>query len=335
MCGIPHVSSYGEADGGPLFHLEIIGASSLAPQRILTARPTLIGRAPECDIVLSDPSISRRHANLWIDGTSPMVQDLDSRNGTFVGDVRVSGVLGVAPGQTIRLGHTLELRVQRAPVTLKPAPPLLFLESASTGLRVPITAEPLRIGSSPSAHLHLGEGPAELAVVIRQGADEVWLGIHDDLEEITIEEPFDLAGERFIVRRLPPSPHVTLADEATGNDYVIRASLDEPGGPVARVRSPALGSTCEVRAENRAVLLYVLARRWADDAAAGVWHADRGWIDDEEVATGVWGRQGAARSLKVIVCRVRQELRVAGFDPWCIEKRRGAIRICVAHAQVS
>lgn len=317
-----------------LFNIEIIGASSLTPRQMLTSRPTLVGRAPECDIVLSDPSISRRHANLWVDDTTPRLQDLDSRNGTFLDGERVTGEVDVSPGQVIRLGHHDAVRIQRAPITLRPAPPMLVLESLSSGLRIPVTPEPLRIGSSPEAHLRIEGHPAEVAVLIRQGPDEVWLGMDDDLEELALEEPFTVAGERYVVRKLPASPEVTIADDATGYDYRLDASLDEPGGPIARLRSPSSGARCEVTAENRAVLLYVLARRWATDAAAGIWHPDRGWIDDDEVATGVWGKQGASRPLKVLVCRVRQELREAGFDPWFIEKRRGAIRVAVAEAKV-
>jgi len=323
-----------KAPEAPLFHIEIIGASSLTPRRILTARPTLIGRAPECDIVLSDPSISRHHANLWVDDTTPRIQDLDSRNGTFLDGERVVGVTGVSPGQVIRLGHHDAVRIQRSPNTLRPAPPLLFLESLASGLRIPVTSEPLRIGAAPESHLRLADGPEELAVIIRQGHDEVWIGQDHELEELPIEQPFELAGDPYIIRRQAPSAHVTLADEATGYDYHLTASLDEPGGPIARLHSPSKGLICEITAENRAILLYVLARRWARDAAEGVWQSDRGWISDEEVATGVWGRQGAARPIKVLVFRVRQELREAGFDPWFIEKRRGAIRAAVAAADI-
>ena len=318
-----------------MFTVEVLGASSLAPRKILTARPLLVGRAPECDIVLSDPSISRHHANLLVDGTQPRVQDLDSRNGTFVDGERVVGQADVAPGQVIRLGTRDALRIQRAPVTLRPAPPMIALDNVATGLRVLLGAEPLRVGAGAHCTIRLSDGPDELAVLARRGPDEVWLGIDDDMEEVPLDQPFELAGERYVLRVLPSTPHATLADEATGNDYLLEATLDGPTGAVASVRSKARGIAVEITAENRATLLYVLAKRWRDDADGDCHHDERGWLDDETVATSVWGRAGAARPLKVLVCRVRQDLREAGLDPWCIEKRRGQIRAAVAGARIT
>src|SRR5262249_24491021 len=46
--------------------------------------PVAIGRLPECDIVLSDPNVSRRHAEVRRRGNDFMVVDLGSTNGTRV-----------------------------------------------------------------------------------------------------------------------------------------------------------------------------------------------------------------------------------------------------------
>jgi ABC-type multidrug transport system ATPase subunit len=61
-----------------------------------TDRPDLvstlgIGRSPDNEIVVPDPSVSRRHANLRISPTGRhRIVDMGSRNGTFVNGVRVS-----------------------------------------------------------------------------------------------------------------------------------------------------------------------------------------------------------------------------------------------------
>ena len=47
----------------------------------------LIGRSPDCDIVLAHPSVSRRHARLSVVSEHWEVEDLDSANG-----LRVEGV---------------------------------------------------------------------------------------------------------------------------------------------------------------------------------------------------------------------------------------------------
>lgn len=48
-----------------------------------------VGRGFDNDIVVTDISISRHHASIYVEGTSVHVQDLGSTNGTFVGGERV------------------------------------------------------------------------------------------------------------------------------------------------------------------------------------------------------------------------------------------------------
>ncbi len=54
--------------------------------------PILIGRAPDCDYVLTDDSISARHAGLSRQEGYLLLEDLDSANGTYVEDRRVKRV---------------------------------------------------------------------------------------------------------------------------------------------------------------------------------------------------------------------------------------------------
>jgi len=64
-----------------------------------------IGTLPENDLVLSDPTVSRRHAIIEEKSTGYVLRDMDSTNGTFLDGVRVrEGYL--APGSIIRLGQT-------------------------------------------------------------------------------------------------------------------------------------------------------------------------------------------------------------------------------------
>jgi pSer/pThr/pTyr-binding forkhead associated (FHA) protein len=72
----------------------------------------LIGRSPESTLVLSDDYASARHARIFPQDGDWYVEDLDSTNGTFVGQQRVaSGPVKLAVGSTMRIGTTvLELR---------------------------------------------------------------------------------------------------------------------------------------------------------------------------------------------------------------------------------
>jgi FHA domain len=63
----------------------------------------LLGRHAGCDVVLPDPSVSRRHAWLTFRDGHWVLRDLDSTNGTCVNGERVERCV-LAPGDRLRLG---------------------------------------------------------------------------------------------------------------------------------------------------------------------------------------------------------------------------------------
>jgi DNA-binding winged helix-turn-helix (wHTH) protein len=65
---------------------------------------TLIGYSGEAEIRVPSPTISDRHARLWVAGPAAVIEDLGSENGTFVGDRRVKASLPLQDGDQIRLG---------------------------------------------------------------------------------------------------------------------------------------------------------------------------------------------------------------------------------------
>ncbi len=79
---------------------------------VLGAEKTVLGRSRDCDIVVDDPNVSRRHAEL--DRTPDggwAVHDLGSTNGVLVNGKRVKRVQQLAQGDRIELG-TSELVFQ-------------------------------------------------------------------------------------------------------------------------------------------------------------------------------------------------------------------------------
>lgn len=76
----------------------------------------LIGRAADNTIVLSDERVSAHHARISFTGGQWQLEDLGSRNGTFVNELPVEGVLVVTMGDRIQLGTvTLQLS-QEVPI---------------------------------------------------------------------------------------------------------------------------------------------------------------------------------------------------------------------------
>ena len=71
----------------------------------------VIGRDPDLVLFLDAPNVSRRHAVIRIGGGSATLEDLGSKNGTFIGDRRLSAVTPLSDGDTIRVGSvTLTFR---------------------------------------------------------------------------------------------------------------------------------------------------------------------------------------------------------------------------------
>ena len=76
------------------------------------------GRDPESTIWLDSPKVSRHHARVVVDGGRATIEDLDSRNGTFIRGDRISGPVALSPRDEIRIGpFTLIFRVARHPLT--------------------------------------------------------------------------------------------------------------------------------------------------------------------------------------------------------------------------
>jgi DNA-binding winged helix-turn-helix (wHTH) protein len=64
----------------------------------------VIGRDPAADIPLGGHVISRRHARIVVRGAVATIEDLASKNGTFVGEQRLVGIQPLGDGDEIRIG---------------------------------------------------------------------------------------------------------------------------------------------------------------------------------------------------------------------------------------
>ena len=74
-------------------------------------RSLVIGRGSESEFCLSEPTLSRRHAELSFDGPALFVRDLGSTNGILVNGVRCSQT-EIGDGDMLQIGELL-MRVSR------------------------------------------------------------------------------------------------------------------------------------------------------------------------------------------------------------------------------
>ena len=70
----------------------------------LRGETTTLGRAVECDIVITSKRVSREHARLRRDGRRVTLEDLASTNGTFLNDERILAPAELRDGDTITVG---------------------------------------------------------------------------------------------------------------------------------------------------------------------------------------------------------------------------------------
>jgi hypothetical protein len=66
-----------------------------------------IGRSRQCDIVVDDPNVSRRHAEVGPRGGAWILTDLGSTNGSLLNRRRISGSEVLSPGDEIEIGTSL------------------------------------------------------------------------------------------------------------------------------------------------------------------------------------------------------------------------------------
>lgn len=95
------------ADSGPLKGLQWPVNSEL-----------IIGREDSCEIVIPDRQISRRHARIYLSTEGVFLEDLGSKNGTYLNSQRIVGSQQLHEGDEIRIAFTQTFLFLSADATL-------------------------------------------------------------------------------------------------------------------------------------------------------------------------------------------------------------------------
>jgi transcriptional regulator with PAS, ATPase and Fis domain len=138
----------------------------------LEVMPLLVGTSAECDVVLVDPRVSRRHCTIALTERGVMIRDLGSKNGTFVEAVRVVESW-LQPGKRATVGDSsITLRVAGAPSLVPISQSARFGEAigASIPMRA-LFAKLERAATTAETILLLGESGTGKELLAR--------GIHD------------------------------------------------------------------------------------------------------------------------------------------------------------
>lgn len=297
------------------------------------ARPTNVGRGSNNDLVLAEATVSWHHAVVWSEGERLWVRDLGSSNGTFVNERRIAGAEPIRPGDRLRFGPSCIVLVEGESLAA-PVERGILVENVDAGVRVPIHSDRFEIGSAEGVDLRLDGMSAVAATLMVHRNGEVWLGLGEEDVMLRAGEPFEVEGKSFLLLEVGGQHVPTAVTVADRYPYKVDVELEGPTGPHATITDLATSNTYRVDAGNRAVLLWILAKKWAEDTANTALASDAGWCTNEEVQSGIWGKQGDDNKMHVLIYRLRGELKKAGFDPWFLEKRQRHVRIRIVEAQV-
>lgn len=102
----PRRSASLRSDTRPL-RVEVIGGVMDGLRGVVNGEELTLGRGEENLLVLAlDPMVSGRHARLLRHDSMFYLEDVGSRNGTFVEDMKIEGRVPIQPGQHFSLGGT-------------------------------------------------------------------------------------------------------------------------------------------------------------------------------------------------------------------------------------
>ena len=116
-----HLSNASAAGTAAPLHVTLMGPGVFATLPLPASGTVMIGRDESTDLRIVDPSASRLHARLHVDGGLLFVEDLATSNGTFLRDSKLAPNKRVALqiGEAVTIGQTT-LMVQKRRPTVPP-----------------------------------------------------------------------------------------------------------------------------------------------------------------------------------------------------------------------
>lgn len=108
--GVPSASSplkkVSRRGGAPQQIVVVEGPLTGSSMQLDSLTEITLGRSKDCDFVVGDDYASARHARLIKRGSEWFAEDLDSRNGTYVGGYHIDQPEKVSAGSDIKIGRT-------------------------------------------------------------------------------------------------------------------------------------------------------------------------------------------------------------------------------------
>ena len=92
------------------WYLEAVQGSEGRHAIPIDKNPFLIGRKPDCHLILPGKDVSRTHAKIFSNGLSLYLRDLQSTNGTFINEKKIKDDTRLKTGDIIKFG-SIEFKI--------------------------------------------------------------------------------------------------------------------------------------------------------------------------------------------------------------------------------
>ncbi len=317
----------------PMFNLEPTTTSSSmgriervgSGETFLLRSQLLLGRSESCDLRINEPRVSSEHARVRWTGTTWEVRDLGSKNGTFVGERRLS----TGDRATLLMGDTLGLGGAKSP-----APVFLLVDGSA-----PVaSARSKRTGAVRFANSGLIALPddAHPDVSVVEGREGKWfIETNETVLDVSENEIITIHDEAWIldVANVATSTLIVEGAMLMLESITLRfvVSLDEKECALTVV---CPGKEIRVPPEKHHSLLLTLARERLRSVAEPL--TERGWLDRTEICRMLAIDE---QRLNVEVLGARKQFAVLGIQGAAnvIERRPGTreLRLGVERVEVT
>jgi pSer/pThr/pTyr-binding forkhead associated (FHA) protein len=191
--------------------LKVLNGKHSGTELRIGAPRFLIGRGEDCQLRMNNQLVSRHHCVLLVRDRQVSLQDLGSRNGTYVNERRIDGEQGLKAGDRIKIGElTFELQVAAAAGAKRPK----VLDTKDAAMRI---MEDAQGDDSDVADWLKTDQPAPPADTLKMTVAETQIGIVSASSAAAEMNDGKAAGKSYTKKMPGPPPKTKDSHEAAAD----------------------------------------------------------------------------------------------------------------------